>query len=135
MTLLLSRKVNVTLVMSGAALSVPLSWLAAGERPSRVSAACVGSPLTENVTYNDRGMPRESSLMQYKIPCRTDIGHIDVSFESSYEGTGPFGAKSIGEVVINTPLPAVADAIYHATHKRFYELPITREQIAMAVEK
>ena len=61
--------------------------------------------LTENVTYNDRGMPRESSLMQYKIPCRTDIGHIDVSFESSYEGTGPFGAKSIGEVVINTPLP------------------------------
>ena len=95
----------------------------------------IGMALTENVTYNDRGMPRESSLMQYKIPCRTDVGHIDVSFESSYEGTGPFGAKSIGEVVINTPLPAVADAIYHATHKRFYELPITREQIAMAVEK
>ena len=95
----------------------------------------IGMALTENVTYNDRGMPRESSLMQYKIPCRTDIGHIDVSFESSYEGTGPFGAKSIGEVVINTPLPAVADAIYHATHKRFYELPITRERIAMAVEK
>ena len=95
----------------------------------------IGMALTENVTYNDRGMPRESSLMQYKIPCRTDIGHIDVSFESSYEGTGPFGAKSIGEVVINTPLPAVADAISHATHKRFYELPITREQIAMAVEK
>ena len=94
----------------------------------------IGMALTENVTYNDRGMPRESSLMQYKIPCRTDIGHIDVSFESSYEGTGPFGAKSIGEVVINTPLPAVADAIYHATHKRFYELPITREQIAMAVK-
>ena len=92
----------------------------------------IGMALTENVTYNDRGMPRESSLMQYKIPCRTDIGHIDVSFESSYEGTGPFGAKSIGEVVINTPLPAVADAIYHATHKRFYELPITREQIALA---
>ena len=92
----------------------------------------IGMALTENVTYNDRGMPRESSLMQYKIPCRTDIRHIDVSFESSYEGTGPFGAKSIGEVVINTPLPAVADAIYHATHKRFYELPITREQIAMA---
>ena len=50
----------------------------------------------------------------------------------SYEEQGPFGAKSIGEVVINTPLPAVADAIYHATHKRFYELPITREQIALA---
>mgnify|MGYP000904472369 FL=1 len=95
----------------------------------------IGMALTENVTYDDRGMPRENSLMQYKIPARNDIGHIHVVFESSYEGTGPFGAKSIGEVVINTPLPAVADAIYHATHKRFYELPITREQIAMAVEK
>ena len=92
----------------------------------------IGMALTENVTYDDRSMPRENSLMQYKIPARNDIGHIHVVFESSYEGTGPFGAKSIGEVVINTPLPAVADAIYHATHKRFYELPITREQIALA---
>ena len=92
----------------------------------------IGMALTENVTYDDRGMPRENSLMQYKIPARNDIGHIHVVFESSYEGTGPFGAKSIGEVVINTPLPAVADAIYHAPHKRFYELPITREQIALA---
>ena len=92
----------------------------------------IGMALTENVTYDDRGMPKENSLMQYKIPARNDIGHIHVVFESSYEGTGPFGAKSIGEVVINTPLPAVADAIYHATHKRFYELPITREQIALA---
>ena len=92
----------------------------------------IGMALTENVTYDDRGMPQENSLMQYKIPARNDIGHIHVVFESSYEGTGPFGAKSIGEVVINTPLPAVADAIYHATHKRFYELPITREQIALA---
>ena len=91
----------------------------------------IGMALTENVTYDDRGMPQENSLMQYKIPARNDIGHIHVVFESSYEGTGPFGAKSIGEVVINTPLPAVADAIYHATHKRFYELPITREQIAL----
>ena len=92
----------------------------------------IGMALTENVTYDDRGMPQENSLMQYKIPARNDIGHIHGLFESSYEGTGPFGAKSIGEVVINTPLPAVADAIYHATHKRFYELPITREQIALA---
>ena len=92
----------------------------------------IGMALTENVTYDDRGMPQENSLMQYKIPARNDIGHIHVVFENSYEGTGPFGAKSIGEVVINTPLPAVADAIYHATHTRSYELPITREQIALA---
>ena len=79
-------------------------------------------------------MPEENSLMQYKIPTRQDIGHISVAFESSYEETGPYGAKSIGEVVINTPLPAIADAVYNATGKRFRELPITPEQIAMAAK-
>ena len=93
----------------------------------------IGMALTENITYNKLGTLAENSLMQYKIPTRVDIGKIRVDFESSYENEGPFGAKSIGEVVINTPLPAVADAIYNATGTRFYELPITPEEIAMAV--
>lgn len=93
----------------------------------------IGMALTENITYNKLGKLAENSLMQYKIPTRVDIGKIQVDFESSYENEGPFGAKSIGEVVINTPLPAVADAIYNATGTRFYELPITPEKIALAV--
>ena len=93
----------------------------------------IGMTLTENVTYDAKGYPMENSLMQYKIPARTDIGHIRVEFENSYEPNGPFGAKSIGEVVINTPLPAISDAIYNAIGTRFYELPITPEKIAMAV--
>ena len=95
----------------------------------------IGMALTENITYNKLGKLAENSLMQYKIPTRVDIGKIRVDFESSYENEGPFGAKSIGEVVINTPLPAVADAIYNATGTRFYELPITPEKIAMAVRE
>ena len=94
----------------------------------------IGMALTENITYDRRGMPAENSLMQYKIPTRQDIGRISVEFEASYEETGPYGAKSIGEVVINTPLPAIADAVYNATGKRFRELPITPEQIAMAAK-
>ena len=37
--------------------------------------------------------------MQYKIPTRVDVGRVRVEFENSYEPNGPFGAKSIGEVV------------------------------------
>ena len=92
----------------------------------------IGMTLTESVTYDDRGYPMENSLFQYKIPARVDICKIRVEFENSYEGEGPFGAKSIGEVVINTPLPAISDAIRNAVGKRFYELPITPEKIAMA---
>ena len=91
----------------------------------------IGMALTENITYDEKGRVLENSLMQYKIPTRLDVGHIQVEFENSYEEAGPFGAKSIGEVVINTPLPAITDAIYNATGLRFRELPVTPEQIAM----
>ena len=92
----------------------------------------IGMTLTENVTYNAAGKPIESSFMQYKIPTRLDVGHLHVEFESSYEPTGPFGAKSIGEIVINTPAPAIAHAIMRATGVWHRELPITPEVIAMA---
>lgn len=93
----------------------------------------IGMTLTENVTYSDKGKIAENSFMQYKVPTRLDIGKIRVEFESSYEENGPFGAKSIGEVVINTPLGAITDAIYNATGLRFRELPVTPEQIAMGL--
>ncbi len=92
----------------------------------------IGMALSENVTYDDKGRLAENSLLQYKIPTRLDIGHIRVDFAPSYEQRGPFGAKSIGEVVINTPGPAIADAVYNAVGSRFYELPILPEQVAMA---
>ena len=76
---------------------------------------------------------RENSLMQYKIPTRIDYGHLNVEFESSYEPTGPFGAKSIGEIVINTPSPALAHAVFNATGLWIRELPITSEKIVMGI--
>lgn len=91
----------------------------------------IGHTLMENVTYDSKGRPIESSFMQYKIPTRLDMGKLRVEFEHSYEPTGPFGAKSIGEIVINTPAPAIAHAIYRATGVWHRELPITPEKIAM----
>lgn len=93
----------------------------------------IGHTLTENVTYDPQGHLMESSLMQYKLPARTDIPALRTEFENSYEPTGPFGAKSIGEIVINTPAPAIAHAIYRATGVWHREIPITPEKIAMAV--
>jgi len=69
--------------------------------------------------------------MTYKIPTRLDIGKIQVDFESSYEDSGPFGAKSIGELVIDTPCPAINHAIFNATGHFLYELPFTPEKILL----
>ena len=89
----------------------------------------MGMALYEDVVYNEKGKNFSNSFMQYKIPTRQDIGRIRVEFESSYEPTGPFGAKSIGEIVINTPSPAIAAAVAHATGVHIRELPITAEKI------
>lgn len=91
----------------------------------------IGMTLYEDVVYSKAGKNYSNSFMQYKLPTRMDIGTIRVEFDSSYEPTGPFGAKSIGEIVINTPAPAIAEAIYQATKKRFRSLPITPERIVL----
>ena len=93
----------------------------------------IGMTLFENIQYTDKGQMINNSFMQYKVPARLDMGKLRVEFRSSYEPTGPFGAKSIGEIVINTPAPALAHAIYNATGLWFRELPITSEQIAMGI--
>lgn len=95
----------------------------------------IGMALYENIQYRADGAMINNSFMQYKIPSRIDMGKLRVEFEGAYEPTGPFGAKSIGEIVINTPSPALANAIYNACGVRLRELPMTSERIKMGMLK
>ena len=91
----------------------------------------IGMALTEQVVYDARGHMRTDSFMHYKIPSRLDVPDMRVEFMPSYEPTGPFGAKSIGEVVINTPSPAIASAVAHATGRYVRSLPILPEKVLL----
>lgn len=95
----------------------------------------IGMAMYEEVRYNYKGKMDTDSFMQYKIPCRKDIKSVRVDFEESYEPSGPFGAKSIGEVVINTPPPAIAAAVYNAVGVNIRNLPITPEKVFMEIQK
>ena len=95
----------------------------------------IGMAMYEDVIYNAKGKNYSNSFMQYKIPSRLDVGNIRVEFESSYEPTGPFGAKSIGEIVINTPSPAIASAVSHAVGVKVRELPITAEKVFWGMQE
>jgi len=95
----------------------------------------MGLALYEDVRYGENGYLQTNNFMQYKIPCRKDIGVIRVAFEESFEPTGPFGAKSLGEVVVNTPAPAIAHAVYNAVGVRITSLPITGEKVFMEMRK
>jgi len=95
----------------------------------------IGMAMYEDVRYTEDGRMITDTFMQYKIPSRKDIGNVKVEIVPSYEPTGPFGAKSIGEVVINTPLPAIANAVYNAVGVRVCDLPITPEKVFMGMMK
>lgn len=94
----------------------------------------IGMALSEDITYSNEGKMRNRNFLQYKLPTRVDVPSVRVKFESSYEDNGPFGAKSIGEVVINTPTSAIASAIKHATGVQVRTLPITAEKVLLGKE-
>lgn len=91
----------------------------------------IGMALTEDVHYSKRGKLDTDSFMTYGIPTRLDCPNIKVGFCESYEESGPYGAKSIGEVTINTSSPAIAEAVYAATGYRATKLPIRSEDLAL----
>lgn len=93
----------------------------------------IGMALYEDVKYTSRGRMMTDTFMQYKVPTRKDIHGLQVEFVPSYEPTGPKGAKSIGEVVINTPPPAIAHAIANATGVHIRTLPMGPEDICMGI--
>lgn len=88
-----------------------------------------GMALYENVVVSSQGKLQTDNFMTYKIPSRLDLPEIRIDFEESYEPTGPFGAKSIGEVVANTPSPAILSAIYNAVGVPIRSLPATAEKV------
>jgi len=89
--------------------------------------------LYEEVIYNNNGGLITNNLMTYRIPTRKEITNIHVEFAKSYEQSGPFGAKSVGEIGIDTPPAAISNAIYNAVGVRIDKLPITAEKVLMGI--
>lgn len=127
----LTGKVKVTDYAAVVDCGIPINPALARIQTEGGIVQGIGHTLMENITYDDRGHLMENSFMQYRLPARPDIPALRVEFEESFEPTGPFGAKSIGEIVINTPAPAIAHAIYRATGVWHREIPITPEKVAL----
>ncbi|MDO5732350.1 MAG: molybdopterin-dependent oxidoreductase [Eubacteriales bacterium] len=94
----------------------------------------IGFALSEDIHYGRDGRIQNSDFLDYRLPNRMDIGEIDVDFIETYEPSGPFGAKSIGEIVVNTPTGAIADAIYNGTGAIVRDLPFSPEKVYFAIQ-
>ncbi len=89
----------------------------------------IGFALTEAVSVSEQGALQTHNFMTYKIPARRDLPKMRVLLAQGHDATGPFGAKSIGEVVINTVAPAITEAIDCACGVRVRSLPATPEKV------
>jgi len=112
--------------------------LAAGQLEGGLSMGA-GYALYESMRYDANGHLLSGG---YWIDAKTpsigeapQVEDLEVHFAESYEPTGPFGAKGIGEAAMNPVAGAYANAIYNAIGVRFYKLPITAEDILMALEE
>jgi len=95
----------------------------------------IGYALSEEMQFSSRGRVRNPTLFDYKIPGALDIPRIDVVLVDSYEPTGPMGAKSVGEIGINGPIPTIANAIYDAVGVRLRQTPFTPERVLEALQR
>lgn len=95
----------------------------------------LGMAVFENVKWTAKGKLVSNNLLNYKIPTRLDIKKLTTVFVDSYEESGPFGAKSVGEIGIDTPPAALANAIDNALGVRLKSLPLTPEKILLAYKK
>ena len=92
----------------------------------------IGFALTE---YFDlwNGQPTDPQLKDYPLPGAANLPKMHVAFADSYEPSGPFGAKGLGEIGLDAIPAAIANAITDAVGVRIYDLPITAEKIHRAL--
>jgi CO/xanthine dehydrogenase Mo-binding subunit len=76
--------------------------------------------------------PRDFS--EYLMPGPLEMPEIDSIVLEMPSANGPYGVKGIGEMTANSPIPAIVNAIYHATGVRIDELPVTPEKILRGLD-
>ena len=93
-----------------------------------------GMASSEAVIYNSKGKLLSNNFDTYHIPTCKEAGELVTEFADSYEPSGPFGAKSVGEIGIDTPPAVLCNAVYNAFGVRIHSLPITPEKIFEAMK-
>ncbi len=95
----------------------------------------LGMACFEDVHITKTGRLISNNMLNYKIPGVHDIQSLTTMFTDSFEPSGPYGAKSVGEIGIDTPPAALANAVYNALGVRLTSLPITPEKIFKAMKE
>jgi CO/xanthine dehydrogenase Mo-binding subunit len=130
----LTGHVRVTRLVNAADAGRPVNLDVARTQLSGAAVMQLGFTLTERMDF-DGGQVTNASFADYKIPGIHDIPPMQCELVAGEQGSGPFGAKGLGESGTFGVSPAIANAIHDAIGVRLYELPLTPEAVLRALRE
>ncbi len=95
----------------------------------------IGFALQEEILFDPAGRQLNPNLTNYIMPTALDMPEIEVDIVSSYDPTGPFGAKGVGEPTSVPTAAAIMNAIHDAVGVRITSLPATAEKVLAAIRE
>jgi CO/xanthine dehydrogenase Mo-binding subunit len=94
----------------------------------------VGFALQEEMLFDSQGRLLNPNLTNYIMPTSLDMPRVEVDIVDSYDPTGPFGAKGVGEPTCVATAAAILNAIHDAVGVRITSLPATAEKVHAAIK-
>ena len=127
--------IRVIHLVTAVDLGVAINPMQAEGQSEGAVAQSLGYALTEEMVLDASGRVINPSFLDYKMLGSKDMPKLTTILVETEEPLGPYGAKSISEIPINAPTPAVANAVYHAIGVRFRKLPIRPEDVLRALRE
>ncbi len=127
--------IRVIHLVTAVDLGVAINPMQAEGQSEGAVAQSLGYGLTEELLLDRSGRPVNPTFLDYKMLGSKDMPKLTTILVETDEPLGPYGAKSISEIPINAPAPAVANAVFHAIGVRFRKLPIRPEDVLRALRE
>jgi xanthine dehydrogenase molybdenum-binding subunit len=99
------------------------------------TAQGIGWGLNEEYFYDDKGILRNTGLLDYRMPTSLDLPLIETAMVEVPNPGHPLGVRGVGEVSIVPPPAALANAIYRAIGVRMTETPMSPPRILKEILK
>jgi putative selenate reductase molybdopterin-binding subunit len=128
-------QVTVTRLVMAVDCGVAINPTTASGQVEGAMVQALGYALTEDLVLDEAGRALNAQLGPYWIFRSDDTPPMEVFLVQTMEPSGPFGAKSIGEIAIDGVAPAVRNAILDATGVTVNELPLTPERVWRALHR
>jgi putative selenate reductase molybdopterin-binding subunit len=95
----------------------------------------MGYGVCEEMVYDGRGALLTTDLQRYHIYSAAEMPAMQTFLVETSDPYGPFGAKAVAEIPLDSMAPAIANAVANAIGVRVREIPLTPERVLRAIKE